>query len=81
MSTEALSPLMARSDEGDAILVEDTGELWGDTQWSAGYLWADELPFQTHHFLEISDEATHACRPYYHLVLFPRLRGRRPKQS
>ncbi len=38
---QALSPLMARSDAGDVLLVEDTAELWGNDQWDAGYLWAD----------------------------------------
>lgn len=36
---QALSPLMARSEEGWVILVEDTALLWGDATWGAGYLW------------------------------------------
>jgi serine protease AprX len=39
--TPALSPIMARSQDGQAILVEDTALLWGDNQWSAAYLWAN----------------------------------------
>lgn len=37
---EALSPLLARSALGNVIMVEDTAALWGDDEWSAGYLWA-----------------------------------------
>ncbi len=38
---EALSPLMARSEEGPVILVEDTAKLWGDETWGAGFIWTD----------------------------------------
>jgi subtilisin family serine protease len=36
---QALSPLMARSEDGSAIMVEDTAQLWGSPTWGAGYLW------------------------------------------
>ncbi len=32
---------MARSDEGEVILVQDTAALWGDATWANGYLWAN----------------------------------------
>ncbi|MEO0345148.1 MAG: S8 family peptidase [Pseudomonadota bacterium] len=35
----ALSPVMIRDESGNGILVEDTGGLWGDSQWAAGYLY------------------------------------------
>ncbi|MEO1077812.1 MAG: hypothetical protein AAFX41_17865, partial [Bacteroidota bacterium] len=44
---DALSPKLYRSDEGEVILIEDTGELWSDPSfgasflWSDGYLWSD----------------------------------------
>jgi serine protease AprX len=41
MHTSALSPLLALSDEDGVVIIEDTGELWGDLQWSAEELWAD----------------------------------------
>ncbi len=35
----ALSPVMIRDEASNGILVEDTGGLWGDSQWAAGYLY------------------------------------------
>ncbi len=40
VSGEALSPLMIRDPNGTGILVEDTGMLWGDSLWSAGYVFS-----------------------------------------
>ncbi len=39
VSGQALSPLMSRSNQGSAIMVEDTATLWGNAAWGAGYLW------------------------------------------
>ncbi|MEN0043910.1 MAG: S8 family peptidase [Pseudomonadota bacterium] len=36
---QALSPVMIRDEASNGILVEDTGGLWGDSQWAAGYLY------------------------------------------
>ena len=36
----APSPRMARSEEGNVILVEDTAKLWGP-EWAAGFIWTD----------------------------------------
>ncbi|MEO0616216.1 MAG: S8 family peptidase [Pseudomonadota bacterium] len=41
MTTEALSPRMARSTQGNGILIENTAVLWGNDAWGAGYLWSD----------------------------------------
>ncbi|MEM8767110.1 MAG: S8 family serine peptidase, partial [Pseudomonadota bacterium] len=44
---EALSPRMARSEEGAVLLIEDTAQLWGDDRfanrhiWPDGHLWKD----------------------------------------
>lgn len=38
VSGQALSPLMSRDEATGNILIEDTSTLWGDQQWSAGYL-------------------------------------------
>ena len=35
----AMSPVMIRDDASNGILVENTGALWGDDQWAAGYLY------------------------------------------
>lgn len=37
--TQALSPRMKRSDQGAAVMVEDTALLWNNTTFGAGYLW------------------------------------------
>ncbi len=48
---EALSPLMVRDETTGNIFIEDTGELWGDAVWGAGYLffggfgWVDGYAF------------------------------------
>jgi hypothetical protein len=39
VTAQALSPLMQRSAEGSAIMVQDTALLWGNPMWGAGYLW------------------------------------------
>lgn len=41
MTTEALSPRMARSTQSNGILIENTAVLWGNDAWGAGYLWSD----------------------------------------
>ncbi|MEO0615336.1 MAG: S8 family peptidase [Pseudomonadota bacterium] len=35
----ALSPIMIRDEASNGILVEDTGGLWSDSQWAAGFLY------------------------------------------
>ncbi len=37
----APSPRLARSDEGNVILIEDTSLTWYGDEWSANYLWSD----------------------------------------
>jgi hypothetical protein len=39
LTGQALSPLMERSAEGSAIMVQDTAGLWGNAAFGAGYLW------------------------------------------
>jgi serine protease AprX len=39
--TSAPSPKMGRSDDGAVIHVQDTGLLWGDPAFGAGYMWND----------------------------------------
>jgi serine protease AprX len=39
--TSALSPLMTLSADRTVVYVQDTGGLWGNSQWAASYLWAD----------------------------------------
>jgi serine protease AprX len=47
----APSPKMTRSEEGEVLLMEDPAGLWGDSQWSAafvytdGYVWSDSFLF------------------------------------
>ena len=38
---QALSPLMVRNANDEAIMVEDTADLWGDSTWSASFLWTN----------------------------------------
>ncbi len=47
MTTEALSPLMVHDDSTNGVLVQDTAVLWGDDQWSAGYLFHDGFTWAT----------------------------------
>ncbi len=39
--TDFTDDYVSTSDEADVILIEDTAQLWGDAQWSAGLLWSD----------------------------------------
>jgi serine protease AprX len=41
MYTTALSPLMNLSWDGSVVYVQNTAQLWGSSQWSAGSLWSD----------------------------------------
>jgi serine protease AprX len=41
MYTYALSPLMNLNTSGTVVHVQNTAQLWGSSQWSAGYLWSD----------------------------------------
>jgi serine protease AprX len=40
LNVPALSPLMQLSTNGDLTYVQDTAQLWGNTQWAAGNIWA-----------------------------------------
>jgi hypothetical protein len=39
----APSSRLARSEEANIILIEDTARLWGDDHWSAGFIWNDAI--------------------------------------
>ena len=41
MYTDALSPTLILSADGDAVMVESTELLWGDPAWGSAYIWAD----------------------------------------
>lgn len=43
--TAAPSPRMARSDEGPVLLIEDTGQTWGGSEWGAAFLFSDAFIF------------------------------------
>ncbi|MEM9386006.1 MAG: S8 family serine peptidase [Pseudomonadota bacterium] len=41
ISGQALSPRLARSNDGATALIENTAALWGHPAWSNAYLWSD----------------------------------------
>jgi subtilisin family serine protease len=41
MLSAAPSPKLTRSEEGEVLLMEDPAALWGDTQWSAAFIYTD----------------------------------------